>query len=256
MKIGQKSKDLLEFLFLTGIDSLASSTRVHTCFRSYGGWENNSSYMRHMRRMRERGLIDWQEDSPRQSWVPLLTEKGNDHFAESIDPRPKWETQWDNQWRSITFDLPCDERRERKRLDNWLKKQRFGHLQGSLWLSPLPYENWTSELGKLNIDPKSVIFMEGRPIGNLDDSTIVSSCWSFARLSDLHTTYLNYLDRTPQNDLEQLPTWLRQESQLWRACMEVDPLLPYELHPTNYMGPRCWQKRLQAYTNWRELLNL
>lgn len=254
MKISKTSKDLLEFLFLTGVDALANSANTHAFFRSYGGWENHSSYLRQMRRIREQGLLNWDEKSPPGTWVPLLTEQGSSQLSERIDPRPKWEAAWDGQWRSITFDLPYHEQTERKRLNRWLTQQRFGHLQGSLWFSPLPYENWAEDIGKLNIDPSSVIFMEGRPLGSLDDATIVSKCWSFSKLAEKHTEYLKFIDEAPDSDLEALPDWVRQETNLWRECIELDPLLPKELHPPNYKGTLCWEKRLQAYAQWSNLL--
>ncbi|MBK1879955.1 hypothetical protein [Pelagicoccus mobilis] len=254
VKIHRKSKDLIEFIFLMGIDSLTSTTSLHKLLRSYGGWETESSYWRQLQSLREKDLVEYDNSRPKCDWIPQLTQSAQNVIPQSLDPESAWNRQWDKQWRSITFDIPANEKSERKRLDRWLDENRFGHLQGSLWVSPRSYTDWTTDLSNLNIDPKSVIFMEGRPLGQLDDQAIVTRSWPFEKLALLHDEYLRLLEKQTPQSIDQLCTSFRQEAHMWRACCDKDPFLPNELHPPNYKGTLCWEHRKAAYKHWSSLL--
>ncbi|EDY81297.1 PaaX-like protein C-terminal domain [Verrucomicrobiia bacterium DG1235] len=245
-------------VFMTGLDAFANAHRLHSSLNSFGGWEKSSSYLRHMRSMREKGLISWQDSSEKIAWVPQLTQTGKASLPESIDPTSFWNQDWSGNWRTLTFDLPADERKERKRLNRWLQENKFGHLQGSLWLTARKYEDWSTQLGSLNIDPRSVIFIEGKPLGNLTDALIVEKAWDFTHIANLQEEYLRFLEnRTPiaaQFSSQDFAAWFRDESELWRSVMSSDPLLPSPLHPANYQGQLCWQKRRSAFSPWRDIL--
>ncbi|MDQ8183388.1 PaaX family transcriptional regulator C-terminal domain-containing protein [Pelagicoccus sp. SDUM812005] len=257
MQLSAKTKGLLELVVMTGIDTLAHSHCLQHVLTSYAGWDHPSSYLRQMRSLREKELLGYA--SNKTAWIPSLTASGIENIADRVAPERFWNIPWDGQWRTITFDIPAQESRERQRLNKWLKTNRFGHLQGSLWLSARPYEDWSQQIAAMDIEPSSVIFIEGKPLGLLSDESIVQHSWPW---EDLHTRYQRYLNYVAENPpasqagdpSASLANWFKKESTLWSSAIEIDPLLPRELHPKNYLGPSGWETRQQAFQAWRELL--
>lgn len=244
---------------MTGMDALMNSHRLHNAVTHYAGWNHPSSYLRQMRAIREKGLLG-QGELNKSSWIPELTEEGVDSIAEQIDPERFWDQAWDGLWRTVTFDIPADDRKERQRLNTWLKNKRFGHLQGSLWLSTLPFDDWNQQIVALNIDPRAVIFIEGKPLGLLSDKTVVQHSWPFEKVHARYQEYQSFLSLNPptveaDDASTSLADWFKKESRLWRAAVELDPMLPRELHPENYLGEHCWKARKQAFSTWTSLLN-
>ena len=58
--------------------------------------------------------------------------------------------------------LPAKEWGTRWQIGDWLSKQRFGHLQGSVWVSAKERDSWTEELERREIDADAVFIVEGR----------------------------------------------------------------------------------------------
>lgn len=253
MRLSQKTKGLMELVFMTGLDAFTNSNRLQSCLSSYGDWEHPSSYLRQMRSMQEKGLLK-SEEQTQTEWIPKLTANGIDAIAELVDPERFWNQNWDQNWRTVTFDIPASERKQRQRLDSWLQKERFGHLQGSLWLSARPYRDWNQEIVSLNIDPRAVIFIEGKPLGNLSNENIVKHAWQFDKINAQYEEYLQFL-ASPISAIEENSSafidWFRKESHLWRKALDIDPLLPRQLHPPSYLGQKSWAARKQAFSSWK-----
>ncbi|MBK1878435.1 PaaX family transcriptional regulator C-terminal domain-containing protein [Pelagicoccus mobilis] len=255
MSVSRKSKFLLEMLFVLGTDTLLSVPSLRKCVGYGGGWDHASSFVRQMRLIQEQGLL--RDGEPRKSdWIPKLTDRGRALVADQLDPKHEWEQAWDGSWRTLTFDIAASERKERQRLDTWLKDMRFGHLQGSLWISARSYRDWGEELESLELDPRSVIFMEGQPLGRLSDELIVERSWDFEEIGLRYREYLEFLEKNQPSEGEGDPAecfvdWFRMESLLWRRVLEVDPLLPRCLHPNGYLGRHAWEAKQAAVEGWK-----
>jgi len=211
-----------------------------------------------MRSIQQKGLLA--DGEPRDSdWIPKLTEKAHGLIANEVDPEMEWGRDWDGRWRTLTFDISAGERKERQRLDTWLKRMRFGHLQGSLWITARPYMDWAGELESLDLDPRSVIFMDGRPLGRLSDELIVERSWDFEEVDKRYQAYLQFLEKNrPDGNggdvVANFVDWFRRESELWRAVLEEDPLLPKALLPRAYRGMEAYREKQAAVARWKSLL--
>ena len=227
--------------------------------RNVGGWESNASLDRHLRSMNEKGWIVWDDSRETGSWVAKLTQAGKNLLKDHSLRESPWSESWDGVWRMLTFDLPQEARDQRHQLKIWLKERRFGGLQGSVWITPHPCEHWLPKLLKIKIDPRAVVIMEGRPIGNLKDSDLVKKAWDFDKINGLYRDYLRFLSssgvqRGEEASLEkQFASWYAEEAELWRAAYELDPLLPDALCPKGYMGRKAFESRKQALANWGDL---
>ena len=254
MGLTRKSKRFLEILMLSGLDSLAFAANPKSLIYETVGWSSDRNASRHLGAMSEKGLISLDDKRASGAWVAELTDEGKRSVLEEIDPERSWSESWDGKWRSISFDLPQSSRQERKQLNKWLKRHRFGHLQGSLWISHRRYTTWTNEIEDLKIDPHAVLFQESSPIGRLTSEAYVSKAWSFKKIDFHYSEHIQFLNNNPPSSSKQPLAWLETESKLWNAAFEMDPFLPNELLPSTYKGKESWRLRKKTFSNWSHSL--
>jgi len=199
----------------------------------------------------------WDDSRESGSWVPKLTSDGLDAVWDGIDPEKEWGTPWDGMWRSISFDLPQAARSERRQLERWLRKRRFGHLQGSVWISHRLYADWTSQIEKRRIDPTAVLFQESRPIGKVKVRDYVKRAWDFDEINERYEQYMTFSEsKLPEDSSPECFTeWFAQESRHWQQAFELDPFLPSELLPRNYLGKKALSLRKHSLRAWAELVS-
>ena len=97
----------------------------------------------------------------------------------------------------------------------------------------------------MEVDPNAVLFFEGSAIGKLDAEQIVAKAWNFERINTLYREYLQFLDARPCPQIgspqssEASIGWFRSEHSLWRKAYSLDPFLPRELLPPEYLGQKA-----------------
>ncbi len=253
MRISNKTKRLLEFLALCGLDALMFAANPRGALYGAMGWNSNRIANRHMRGLQTNGLITLSEERATGNWITEITELGKGLALEDIDPEASWDQPWDQRWRTLSFDLPQEATRERRQLNSWLRKRRFGHLQGSLWISHREYDGWTAEIGKRNIDPQAVIFQEAIAIGERTSKQYVAKSWPFAKINAGYAEHIRFLRKNPPKDASEPLSWFEAESALWRVPFELDPFLPDQLLPSGYKAKEAWRLRKKAYAAWSKL---
>ncbi len=251
VRLSKKSRRFLELLLMSGFDALLVATNARAVLYGSVGWDSDRSAERNLDALRKRGLISLSEERVTGSWVAEITEKGRDLVFENIDPESSWSGSWDGKWRTIAFDLPQEASRERRQLNAWLRKRRFGHLQGSLWISHRAYADWTAEIEGRKIDPRAVLFQESVPAGRLTNNEYVAKAWPFEKINALYLEHLGFLRSNRVQDASDPVAWFTRESVLWRAAFELDPFLPDALTPSGYRGKEAWCLRKEAYSAWR-----
>lgn len=106
----------------------------HSSQYAWGGrWDkslNKSSLSQALKRLRERGLIDFISD---EKLAYKLTDKGKQKAIwESISIS---EGKWDGKWRLVIFDIPEKRKQARNLLRSSLKEWGFIQWQRSVWAS-------------------------------------------------------------------------------------------------------------------------
>ncbi len=257
MRLGPKARVLLDLLFMSGLDLIEASARPPLSFLNAVGWTSEENFDRHLNELRGEGWIDWDSKSKDESWVLRITELGKETLMGSIDPEASWNKNWDGKWRTLTFDLPRNARKERRRLDSWLRKNRFGHLQGSVWISHRPYSDWSVELRNINVKPSSVLFQECIPLGHHSSEDYVSSAWDFDKINEQYQIHIAFLESSLHKVAEisdQRASWLRNETASWKQVFQMDPFLSEELLPSGYLGKIAWNKRQVTFKHLSEHL--
>lgn len=195
MRLTRRSRALLDLMLVAGFDALAGAACFRKALFRVGGWPSEREARRAMDSMAEKGWIVWDDSRETGAWVATLTEKGRGLLHGEMDLSAEREIDWDGKWRMMAFDLPAPARDQRHALREWLRKSRFGHLQGSVYISHRPSDRWLPSLRALKVDPSAAVFFEGRPLGDLDDATVARRSWDFDRINASYAECLRFFAR-------------------------------------------------------------
>jgi phenylacetic acid degradation operon negative regulatory protein len=183
-----------------------------------------------------------------------LTPQGHLKALGGVDPRTRWERPWDGKWRLLLFDLPLRSHAPRIRLWRWLRAQRFGLLQRSVWVSPDKIPQASLPLQHLKITPEGLSIIEGGPTLPGSDLDFVKSAWDFSAINRRYQVVLDFaaqgvaLATAQGTDSLKLRQWLASERSAWLAALEIDPMLPEVLLPSDYLGLEAFKQRRAAYS--------
>ena len=254
MKTTAKSNDWLG-LFLWGLDILMNPN-AQTLLETFESWNYRNRLRLDLSQLRRSGMIDGQHTHDKTQW--RLTEKGRHAAIGGIDPASRWSRKWDGQWRLLLFDLPARQQRLRLTLWRWLRRQRFGYLQQSVWIVPDTINETRIPLRQLKLTPESLTVIEGAPTPPDTNEDIVRSAWDFNFINCNYRAAIE-LAATGRRFVRggkpvEMRKWLADERIAWMKAITNDPLLPEELLPKNYLGQRALRERQITFSSLSEAL--
>jgi phenylacetic acid degradation operon negative regulatory protein len=218
---------------------------------SFEAWEYRHRVRPRLRSLSRAGLIVLQGRGQEQT--VRVTSSGRLLVSGGVDPEARWRRTWDGKWRLVLFDLAGGRSRLRMRLWRWLRAQRLGYLQNSVWVSPDPVDDSLLPLKHLKLTPESYAVIEGRPTPPDADADLVQGAWDFASINHAYAKAINVavegceMARRPGTTGAERQKWLTMQRSAWWAAVRLDPLLPASLCPTRYLGREAWQVRMEAF---------
>jgi phenylacetic acid degradation operon negative regulatory protein len=227
---------------------------------SYECWAYRKGFLRHIQQLEARKLVE-RESGNAADAIYRLSESGRLVALGGCDPVAEWSRRWDGRWRLVLFDLPQAEAHARTRLRRFLKANRFGYLQNSVWISPDPLSKITRKLSESAEDVESLITFEACPAAGESNADIVAGAWNFERINKHYSKCGQVLDELPEaravdeESRKSLQRWAQMEMATWREAVSVDPLLPTELQPSGYLGRKVWLKRVRVLARAASLLS-
>lgn len=246
MRWETRAEECLHFL-LWCADSIGYP-RPSRAFETFEGWAYGRGLGRQLRQLERRRFVERAEPG---STGPVFrfTTRGRRWALGGLDPRSRWQRPWDGRWRMVVFDVPRRERALRARLLNWLRREGFGCLQGSVWVTPdfVPAGNPT--VGVRRGDARALVAFEAAPGKAEWNLEVAAGAWDFPAINAGYARYLTVLDEEPPLTAEggelsaSVRRWLCLEAATWREALASDPLLPESLHPRGYLGMQAWQRR-------------
>jgi phenylacetic acid degradation operon negative regulatory protein len=206
-------------------------------------YPSRRAYRASVARLKERGLVTHSQTDG--SLPPIrLTDEGEALLPVYCNPESHWSKRWNKWWYVLMFDVPEAERKYRDALRSFLKKNRFGCLQKSVWVTPRDARADYDDLDRAaSVDSVAFLF-EARTVLGHGNQSVVREAWNFNKIDRIQELYIQYalenlalLGRTgaPEHELMQ---FLRMDNQAYAQAMSLDPLLPNELLPRNYQGKR------------------
>jgi len=251
-----KSQDWLAFLFYA-LDLIISPT-PKKILQTFEEWDYQNRLRPQLKQLERARIIE--RDGQGRSAALRFTGPGRLAALGGVDPVQRWQRWWDGRWRLLVFDLPARDRPLRLRLWRWLRSQRFGYLQNSVWISPDPVDESRCPLNHLKLKPETVTVLESRPVPPDSDASFVACSWDFGLINRRYQDVLTQADCGLELALNasakpaQLRRWLAAERQTWVAAITGDPLLPAGLLPPGYLGQKAWQRRQAVFTSLAQQL--
>jgi DNA-binding transcriptional regulator PaaX len=151
----------------------------------------------------------------------------------------------------LLFDLPERQQGLRSTLWRWMKRQRFGYLQQSAWVTPDVISENSIPLRHLKPTPESLMVVEGTPAPPDTSAGIVRNAWDFTEINRNYTAVMDLAiagrDLVDRGEPRHMRQWLADERAAWLQAIKSDPLLPEPLLPENYLGRKAWHERRNTF---------
>ncbi|MDF7808570.1 PaaX family transcriptional regulator C-terminal domain-containing protein, partial [Pontiellaceae bacterium B12219] len=236
---------------LKGIGSMVLSAGASEIYGHC--YPNRRAFKASVKRLQKNGLLV--EPHTDGSMPTLqLSERGAAHLPAYYNPTRYWSKPWNKWWYILMFDVPEKDRAYRDTLRNFLKTQRFGCLQRSVWVTPRDVRPEYDDLDRAaGIDSVAFLF-EAKTVLGYGNHSVISEAWNFDRINQIQQLYLDVAEENlslfqqygaPDSEVAQL---LRMENLAYTQAMMLDPLLPKELHPDQYAGPRVFEIRQKLFS--------
>ena len=193
-------------------------------------------------RLTEQSWIQREAD-PAGRWVERLRDELSTLTHQHTDPHQCWDREWDGQWRLLAFDIPAQPKARRQKLWRWLKQNRLGLLQRSLWVSTKPL-NEIRELFHDTADSRTLLLWEAPTPKGLNPTSLVEQAWDMNGLDALYSKVLSLCREKPN------PDTIRKATFSWQQAIQADPLLPRRLYPKSFRG---FQATEQLKKMWAKL---
>ena len=245
MKTRELAGTFLEMLFW-GLEKLSRPSFTNLT-ESFESWEYRTKIKPSLRSLARSGYVTVEGQG--EDRTLKFTERGRLAALGGVDPVARWGRNWDRKWRLVIFDLPATQMELRKRLWRWLRSQRFGYLQQSVWISPDPVDDTLLPLKDLNLSPEMFTVIEGQPTSPDRDGTLVQAAWDFASINRLYSKAIALYEAANEWSDSARPSpvqrrqWLANQRRAWLEAVSVDPLLPRGLCPDGYQGLRAFEVR-------------
>jgi phenylacetic acid degradation operon negative regulatory protein len=173
----------------------------------------------------------------------LLQEGAQRIFQPRDDP-------WDGRWHLLSYSIPESKRHLRRRLRRRLLWLGFGALNQATWISPRDLRAQVEQaVDALNVRPY-VEFFTAEHGGFSSEEEIVARSWDLNRLNDYYAAFITrynlpfqeYQTRLIAGDSLEPQECFVQRFMLiheYRSSPYVDPNLPRELLPDDWLGERA-----------------
>ncbi len=229
---------LIELLGLFGLSGQAVRSTLSRM--SQKGWLESRKIGRH----------SFYSQTPR--FLELLEDGAQRIFQPRRDP-------WDGQWHLLIYTIPESKRDLRRRLRERLLWLGFGSLNQATWISPRDLRTEVEQIvDTLKVRPYVECFT-AKHHGFTSDEEIVARCWNLERLNEYYSTFIDRYDPPFQkyqaqlragNSLNPQECFVQRFMLIheFRFSPYVDPNLPLELLPDDWLGERATQL-FQQYHN-------
>lgn len=194
----------------------------------------------------------------------LLEEGAQRIFQPRCDP-------WDGRWHLLTYSIPESKRHLRRKLRSRLLWLGFGALHQATWISPRDLRAEVEQVtNDLNVRPYVELF-SAKHHGFASDKEIVARCWNLTQLDGYYTDFIARHDPPFQKHKARLAAgdslgprecFVQRFNLIheYRSSPYVDPNLPLELLPEDWLGERATQlfqgyhdllvDGAEAFVNW------
>ncbi|MDF7799722.1 PaaX family transcriptional regulator C-terminal domain-containing protein [Pontiellaceae bacterium B1224] len=215
--------------------------------RSY---PNRTAYYQAVGRLAKQGLLVKHHglDTPQLR----ISQKGMESLEVYLRPEKRWNQKWNGIWYILVYDIPEVDRSYRNTLRQFLKQQRMGCFQKSVWITAHDIRPQYADLEEGAALGAFACLFEAKTVLGMSSEKVVWESWDFDTLYDIQKRFceiygenLEILQRAAVADLDSLMYLAGEEIDAYRSAFVLDPLLPNELLPRDYMGKEAYALHLK-----------
>lgn len=224
--------------------------------RSY---PNRTAYYQAVGRLAKQGLLVKEQglDAPQLR----ISQEGTDSLEAYLRPDKWWNRKWNGIWYLLVYDVPETDRSYRNTLRQFLKHQRMGCFQKSVWITPHDIRPQYADLEQGAALGAFACLFEARTVLGMPSERVVWESWDFdvlyniqKRFCDIYGENLDILQGPTVPDLDSLMRLAGEEIDAYRSAFVLDPLLPSELLPRDYQGRHACDLHLKLANTIRSKL--
>jgi phenylacetic acid degradation operon negative regulatory protein len=200
------------------------------------------SYRCAVRRLQRAGLLAYRRTKGRDPVLRLLPE-GRMRIPDELQPEKRWNEKWDGTWYVLAYDVPEKQKVYRDALRRFLKRNRMGGLQGSVWVSPRDIRPVYADLSEAAGVGSYAVLLQAHTVLGQQAQDVVRQAWDIDAIAAAQERYRTTTEaereRLHEGALSRvdLLSLARDELSAFLAVMADDPLLPSVLWPPEYRGP-------------------
>ncbi len=233
--------ELLEMLNILG-DVAAHGAWAFLQNRSY---PNHKAFDQAIGRLSKQGLLIKRQglNTP----VLKILDEGIESLETYLRPDKWWNRKWNGIWYILMYDVPEADRPYRNVLRQFLKHQRMGCFQKSVWVTPHDIRPQYADLEEAAALGVFACLFEAKTVLGMPSEKIVSESWGFDRLfeiqkrfCDVYKENLELLQQPTVPSLEMIMRLAAEEIDAFRSAFVLDPLLPNQLLPYEYLGKEAY----------------
>lgn len=183
-----------------------------------------------------------------------LTEQGTTLLttgAERIYGFGAQSDSWDHRWLVVICSVPETQRAKRHQLRTQMTFEGFGFIAPGIAVSPhLDRQEAANRiLRSLDLDTEAITFAATR--GSLTlDRDVLAKAWELDTLADEYQVFIDeFGEEDPRTELTALTATVRMVD-AWRMFPFLDPELPTQLLPENWVGSRAQDIFNRCRSEW------
>ncbi|WP_156290605.1 phenylacetic acid degradation operon negative regulatory protein PaaX [Oceanobacillus salinisoli] len=179
-----------------------------------------------------------------------LTEQGVKRMDEAAGRVYRLEPQqWDGKWRILIYTIPEEKRNIRDELRKELSWSGFGLLSNSTWITPNDLSTQVKDIITRYDISEYVHFFVSENIGPQSNANIIRDSWDINHIIERYELFLKITKEKYEEDTVKLnegkltnkECFVRRTNLVhyYRKSLFIDPGLPQELLPENWIGDKA-----------------
>jgi len=180
-------------------------------------------------------------------------------LAAYLRPDKWWNRKWNGIWYLLLYDVPEVDRTYRNVLRQFLKTQRMGCFQKSVWITPRDIRPQYSDSEEGAALGSFACLFEARTVLGMPAEKVVCESWDMdglcaiqKRFCDIYTDNLRFLKESGSFEQESLMRLAADEMDAYRSSFVLDPLLPDALLPNSYHGKKAFGLHMEVIREIRK----
>ena len=143
--------------------------------------------------------------------------------------------KWDKKWRLVIFDIPEKKRKARNALREKLIELGFGKWQRSIYISPHDFgQDLRDFLKSWGLADRAFV-LEANVFSPSEGRILAEKVWPLTKINGQYQEIINQWEKREGKDKTKLKKKIKNQ---YLKILIVDPLLPQELLPKEWLGER------------------